>query len=200
VPSTPSAVVINSKTKVMKLLSQGSTNYRPAPEMASAVEGLIRNTSSPHPASRAHEIGQGTWEVFYAPHIVSLSRTLLGTRFEPIRYTFRGDRIISNVRFRGPLIGSGWLSASGTYRSLDDTHVQISFTDFWVDIGEDALRAEFTERRTKAKGGIFSWRRVLSDTALMDRLVGSMGCAASLQTPPPLHYGTHSHPLPPKNC
>ena len=35
-------------------------------------------------------------QVFYAPHIVTLSSTL-GTKFQPIRYILDGDRIASNV-------------------------------------------------------------------------------------------------------
>jgi hypothetical protein len=36
-------------------------------------------------------------QVFHAPHIARLS-SALGARFQPIRYTLRGDEIISNVR------------------------------------------------------------------------------------------------------
>ena len=38
----------------------------------------------------------GAVQVFYAPHIATLSSTL-GTRFQPIRYILQGDAIASNV-------------------------------------------------------------------------------------------------------
>src|SRR4051812_29182413 len=52
-------------------------------------------------------------QVFYAPHIAGMS-SAMGTRFQPIRYTLKpnGD-LVSNVRYSNPLLGKGWLSASG---------------------------------------------------------------------------------------
>ncbi len=40
--------------------------------------------------------------MFHAPHIASLGAAL-GARFEPIRYTLAGDRLVSNVRFSSSL-------------------------------------------------------------------------------------------------
>ncbi len=125
-----------------------------------------------------------TWcmQVFYAPHIARLSAAL-GARFEPIRYTLRGDALISNVscknkcptgpckpaphqaltpgccmgsslanplpaplcpavqvRYSHPLLGTGWLSASGDLTAADDTTLLLHFDRFWVDFGADALR------------------------------------------------------------
>ena len=52
-------------------------------------EGLHRWT-----ASMLHDP-----QVFYAPHIVRMS-SVLGTRFEPLRYTLDGSRLYSNVYYR----------------------------------------------------------------------------------------------------
>ncbi len=52
-------------------------------------------------------------QVFYAPHIANMS-SALGTRFQPIRYTLTPTgELVSNVRYSAPLMGTGWLSASG---------------------------------------------------------------------------------------
>ncbi len=37
--------------------------------------------------------------MFYAPHVVRMS-SVLGTRFEPLRYTLDGSRLYSNVYYR----------------------------------------------------------------------------------------------------
>lgn len=50
--------------------------------------------------------------MFYAPHIARLS-SAVGAKFQPIRYTLSGNSISSNVQYILPLLGSGWLSASG---------------------------------------------------------------------------------------
>jgi hypothetical protein len=51
-------------------------------------------------------------QVFHAPHIAGMS-SVLSTRFTPIRYRLHNGSLVTNVRFSNPLLGSGWLSASG---------------------------------------------------------------------------------------
>lgn len=46
------------------------------------------------------------------------------------------------MRYQHPLLGAGWLSASGTLAAADDATLLLSFDRFWVDFGEDALRPE----------------------------------------------------------
>lgn len=75
------------------------------------------------------------------------------------------------VRYQHPLLGSGWLSASGTISAADDATLLLHFDRFWVDLGQDSLRPELGD----AKGG--AWQR------LLDAAVGAMGRAAFL---PPL--------------
>lgn len=58
------------------------------------------------------QVGQGEWQVFHAPHLVGLSR-FFGATINPVRYRLEGDAIYSNVKYEHPLLGSGWLSASG---------------------------------------------------------------------------------------
>lgn len=61
----------------------------------------------------SHPAPQTQQEVFYAPHIVAASKPV-GLRIEPIRYSLKSDgSMVSNVKYTHPLVGSGWLSASG---------------------------------------------------------------------------------------
>lgn len=187
----PTSVTVNSKATILRLLDQGSTNYRPAKEMGPAVDSLIAMAGvADAPAYAANGLEEGTWEVFYAPHIVKMSSALFQTKFEPIRYIFRGDKIISNVKFSSPVFGSGWLSASGTFQTLGANKVQISFNDFWVDMGADALREVYCERPSAVTGNIFTWTKAFTDAAMIDRVIGTMGRAAffpSLSTFPVLY-------------
>lgn len=82
-------------------------------------------------------------QVFSAPHIARMSG-VLGTTFSPIKYTLRGDKIISNVRFSSTVFQEGWLSASGTLEASDPDTVQVKFNRFWVDFGVNNLRKELT--------------------------------------------------------
>jgi hypothetical protein len=57
------------------------------------------------------QVGEGEWQVFHAPHLVGLSRFFGATI--SVRYRLEGNAIYSNVLYRHPIFGSGWLSASG---------------------------------------------------------------------------------------
>jgi hypothetical protein len=65
-------------------------------QLAAAVAELVASNACRRPGPASLADGQGTWEVFHAPHIARLSAAL-GARFQPIRYTLRGKEIISNV-------------------------------------------------------------------------------------------------------
>ena len=78
------------------------------------VLALIAANPSAAPGPDTMTLGQGTWRVFHAPHLERLS-SAVGARVEPIRYTLDGDRLFSNVRYSHPLLGAGWLSASGGF-------------------------------------------------------------------------------------
>lgn len=81
-------------------------------------------------------------QVFCAPHIEGLSKSL-GTTFHPIRYTLKeGNRIVSNVRYSSSIFKEGWLSASGTMEASGTNTLQIHFDKFWLDFGNANLRTE----------------------------------------------------------
>jgi len=107
-------------------------------------------------------VGEGTWEVFYAPHIRSLSRWLFGTEFAPLRYRLWKDsggayRLSSHARYRGPLLGDGWLSASGTIGVGErDSELLLRFDQFWVDGPGESPRTELP----RGKGS--TWDRAVS--------------------------------------
>jgi len=132
-------------------LSSGSSLYNPGP-LPEIVEEIVLYNPTPKPADAAVQLGQGTWEVFSAPHITKLLSSV-GIRFEPVRFTLDGTHISSNVKFRAPLGVEGWLSAAGRLvpRPGGDT-VEVAFTDFWVDYGAQALRKDITQGIRRAPG------------------------------------------------
>ncbi|GAQ86961.1 hypothetical protein KFL_003230060 [Klebsormidium nitens] len=107
----------------------------------SAVTALLAANPTSNPGGKSVELGQGTWEVFHAPHITRMSSLLFGgTKFDPILYILNGGHIDSNVQYTAPLIGSGWLSAAGDFRGVDSERVEVFFDSFWVDRGADGLK------------------------------------------------------------
>lgn len=151
-----------AKEKVMELIGQGYNNYNQG-ELPGAVEELLLNCPIPKDqlAARSFTLGQGTWEVFYAPHIATMSKAMF-TQFQPLQYVLSGDKIASHAKYSNAL-GEGWLSAAGSMgRKYDDT-VDISFNQFWVD-KVDALRLDVPEDAGT------------SDTG--DKVVGAIGRGA----------------------
>lgn len=65
----------------------------------------------------------------------------MGPRFEPIRYVlFEDGALSSNVQYSNPLLGRGWLSASGSIQPADASTLELHFDKFWWDGGTDTLR------------------------------------------------------------
>eukprot|EP00897_Mesotaenium_endlicherianum_P004742 jgi/Mesen1/4296/ME000022S03585 len=104
-----------------------------------AVSELIESNTTEQPGKASPKLGQGTWEVFYAPHISRMS-SVMGVQFDPIRYVLEGDVISSNVQYSAPLLGSGWLSAAGAFKPAGDEAVEVLFNSFWWDVGAQSLQ------------------------------------------------------------
>eukprot|EP00850_Spirogloea_muscicola_P024700 SM001327S27067 [mRNA] locus=s1327:1006:1681:- [translate_table: standard] len=68
--------------------------------------------------------------------------SILGARFDPIRYTLTGTHIASNVKYSSQLLGDGWLSASGDFEADGLDAVRVLFDSFWWDIGRDDLKPD----------------------------------------------------------
>eukprot|EP00466_Bigelowiella_natans_P006363 jgi/Bigna1/74169/fgenesh1_pg.28_\ len=79
---------------------------RPGATLNDADEAVARAVSTLVETGR----WEGSWRVVYAPHIRTLSASLLGTTFD-VTYDIDGQGAIeSNVRYSNPVLGSGWLS------------------------------------------------------------------------------------------
>jgi hypothetical protein len=89
--------------------------------------------------NKAKDLAEGVWEVAYAPHIHTMQK-ILGVEFAPIRYSLYarpgGGRVmISNVHYKGPIVGEGWLNTAGGWVSLDKKTVRVTWSKFWWDAG-----------------------------------------------------------------
>jgi len=126
----------------------GASLYSADVETAELVGELVGAFDPGGAGAESLRVGEGTWEVFYAPHIRSLSRWLFGTEFAPLRYRLWKDdggvyRLTSHARYHGPILGDGWLSASGTIRvGEQDSELLLHFDQFWVDGPGESPRAE----------------------------------------------------------
>lgn len=125
---------------------------------------LITENPTPMPGAATLELGQGTWEVFYAPHIARMS-SAMGARFEPIRYALDGTAFTSNVKYSNAVLGQGWLSAGGSLSKKYDDAVEVHFDRFWVD-GSDSLRPDLPPGSSS------------TGSSTVDSVIGSIGRAA----------------------
>jgi hypothetical protein len=105
------------------------------PERTKLVEELTKANPTPKPASTDGfaPFAVGTWRIVYAPHISTMG-SLAGGSFDPVYYIMKPNGVMtSHARFSFPLLGSGWLSVSGTYGSEDDDSVcYVDFNKAWV--------------------------------------------------------------------
>ncbi|GLC40703.1 hypothetical protein PLESTB_000031000 [Pleodorina starrii] len=151
------------RAKVLQLLGEGLNTYS-GEQFGPAVSQLIAENPTPQPGNESVALGQGTWQVFYAPHIARMS-SALGTTFQPIQYRLSGSTLVSNVKYSNPLLGEGWLSAGGTMARKYDDAVEVTFDRFWVDMGADSLRADLPPDAS-------------SSLLTADGIIGALGRAA----------------------
>jgi hypothetical protein len=102
--------------------------------------------TSPGSANSFTPLAVGTWQIVYAPHIYTMG-SLLGGSFSPVIYIMKPNGIMtSHARYNFPIIGSGWLSVSGTYGSQDeDKACRVDFDTAWVRLltnGDNSHDAE----------------------------------------------------------
>lgn len=156
---------MTGRARVLQLLGEGLNTYSGVDELAPAVQQMITENPTPSPGNESVALGQGTWQVFYAPHISRMS-SVLGTRFQPIQYRLTGDSLVSNVRYSNALLGEGWLSAGGKMVRKYDNAVEVIFDRFWVDVGPDSLRADL------------DLQGPTGPSAAIDQIIGAMGRSA----------------------
>jgi hypothetical protein len=77
----------------------------------------------------------GTWRIVYAPHIYTMGSLLQGS-FDPVYYIMKPNgKMTSHARYNFPIIGSGWLSVSGSYTSQDEENAcRVDFNKAWIKL------------------------------------------------------------------
>lgn len=107
-------------------------------ERTALVKALTLENPTPQPGSVTGfaPVAVGTWKIVYAPHISTMG-SLAGGSFDPVLYKMGPNGIMtSHARYTLPLLGSGWLSVSGTYGSEDGNLVcRVDFDKAWVTPG-----------------------------------------------------------------
>lgn len=92
-------------------------------------------TDRPGSTKSFSPLAVGTWRIVYAPHIYTMG-TLFQGSFDPVYYILKPDgQMTSHARYNFPIIGSGWLSVSGTYGSQDEDLVcRVDFDRAWIKV------------------------------------------------------------------
>ena len=140
-----------AEARLRELTAGAETSvYTSTAEVERAVDAFVAEYGG-RGAEDSFALGEGTWEVFHAPHIRRLSSTL-GTQFAPLRYRLaEGGKISSFVRYENAL-GEGWLSAAGTLEAEDPETLRLVFDTFWVDGAggaEEDLRQDIAGHETR---------------------------------------------------
>mmetsp|Transcript_9031 Transcript_9031/g.11652 ORF Transcript_9031/g.11652 Transcript_9031/m.11652 type:complete len:309 (-) Transcript_9031:537-1463(-) len=99
---------------------------------------------NPGDADSFSKVAQGTWKVIYAPHMTTISSLFNGSfdvsyslDYLDDKQILRDDKricgiITSHAKYEFPIIGTGYLSVSGTFGSLDDQVCRVDFDKAWV--------------------------------------------------------------------
>ena len=85
------------------------------------------------------------------------------------------------MHYQHPLLGSGWLSASGTLEAADDATLVINFDRFWWDLGP--LRPELpgsSSSQGSGSGGGGDNSSGSQGSSALDSIVGALGRASFL--------------------
>lgn len=117
-----------------KMISEKVTTKDPDNSLTTSEADGIRQTASlenPGLENTFSAVAPGTWKVIYAPHMTTIAG-IAGGKFD-VQYTLFHDGIMtSHSRYNFPLIGEGYLSASGTYGSIDNSVSRVDFDAAWI--------------------------------------------------------------------
>mmetsp|Transcript_19062 Transcript_19062/g.36417 ORF Transcript_19062/g.36417 Transcript_19062/m.36417 type:complete len:263 (+) Transcript_19062:79-867(+) len=142
-------------------------------EVNEAVKSLVESGSAGGLAAESLTKGAGVWEVFYMPHIRTIAEPL-GLSFCPLRYTITEDgQIVSDVRYKVPVVGQGWLSSSGTVRLQNEDDIELRFDKFWIG-GADV-------DQTKPRPNPEAEASSVQARSTVDNLINVVGNAAFLE-------------------
>ena len=151
----PPAGRLNDKDVFLNSLDDLSTLNQATKERSSLLNNLIENKSivgssdelgnnrqeketsaaksidKPGSLSSFSPVAPGSWRVVYAPHMTTMAN-LAGGSFQ-VEYDLNKDGTMeSHAKYDFPIVGRGYLSVSGTYSSVDDTHCRVNFDEAWV--------------------------------------------------------------------
>jgi len=157
--------------EIIRRIPLGTTLNSAGPEVASAVNTLVGLSQTNTPITS--QDWSGRWHVVYAPHIRTLSN-MFSANFD-VEYVIDGERAMtSNVKYTHPLLGSGWLSSSGSVGSSDAQTSVVNFDSFWVDPVDTAqpdLKPDLSR----------GWRRWVNDA-------GKVGFISDISRFPVLYF------------
>jgi hypothetical protein len=132
---TLKATPTSTKEALLKGLDDPKGFNSATKERTTLVAELISENqiASPGSTNSFTPLAVGTWQIVYAPHIYTMG-SLLGGSFSPVIYIMKPNGIMtSHAQYNFPVIGSGWLSVSGTYGSQDeDNACRVDFDTAWV--------------------------------------------------------------------
>jgi len=78
-------------------------------------------------------VASGKWKVIYAPHMTTIAG-LFGGAFDVQYILDNNGRITSHAKYNFPIFGRGYLSASGTFGSVNEDVCRVDFDQVWVKI------------------------------------------------------------------
>ena len=130
------------KAALLESLSVLDELNEASPERSRLIQDLCAVNPTPRPGSTAAltdpAVVSGEWRVVDAPHMATMG-TLLRSRFAPVIYQLHSSNrtIVSHARVELPFPPAGgsafWLSASGTYGSVDEDSVcRVNFDEAWI--------------------------------------------------------------------
>lgn len=126
-----------AKDKLLQALDDPNAFNSASKERSKLVVNLTKENPVEAPGSTASfaPLAVGTWRIVYAPHIYTMGRLFQGS-FDPVLYSMKpGGKMTSHAKYNFPILGSGWLSVSGTYSSQDEDSVcRVDFDKAWVKI------------------------------------------------------------------
>ena len=89
-----------------------------------------------NPGRDFQSVAIGRWRVCYAPHMTFMAG-LFGGEFGVQYDLFDDGTMTSHAKYDFPLVGSGYLSVSGTYGSVDEQVCRVDFDEAWIAMGQD---------------------------------------------------------------
>lgn len=105
---------------------------------------MDKGSGLPNPGSQKSfsSVAAGVWRVVYAPHMTIMASLVRGEL--SVEYDLKEDgTMISHAKYNFPLLNlHGYLSASGTYGSVNDRVSRVDFDEAWMRSFDDDSSAQ----------------------------------------------------------